>query len=101
MLNAEHIQMLNAAEAIREYIYAFSSAKPRHLPRMKASIQRFLFLCEAENNFQAVLTLYQRMKEPGFEDYDMLFQLGTFFADNRLDSKLITECFDLADKLTD
>ena len=98
---ADKLYKENDPDAIKEYAYAFSSAKPRHLPRMKLSVQRFLSLCEDENNIEAALTLYRRMKEPGFEDYDMLFWLGTFFAELRQPSKLITECFDLADQLID
>jgi len=88
-------------EAIKEYTYAFSSATPRHLQRMKLSIESFLSLCEEENNIQPALTLYRKIREPGFEDYEMLFWLGTFFAKTRQSSKLITDCFDLADQLTD
>jgi len=98
---ADRLYKDNDPDAIKEYNYAFSSAKPRHLPRMKLSVQRFLSLCEDANNLQPALTLYNRMQEPGFEDYDMFFWLGTFFAETRQPSKLITDCFDLADKLAD
>ena len=97
---ADRLYKENDPEAIKEYVYAFSSAKPRHLPRMKVSVQRFLSLCEDEN-IQPALTLYKRIKEPGFEDYDMLFWLGTFFAKTRQSTQLITECFNLADALAD
>ena len=99
--NADSMYENNNPDAIKEYTYAFASATPRHLQRMKRSIEKFLSLCEKENNFQSALTLYRKIQEPGFKDYDILFWLGTFFAEQHLETNLITECFDLADQLID
>jgi len=88
-------------DAVREYAYAFTSAKPRHISRIRKSAINFLTLFEDEYNFQPIIDLYRKVSQKAFVDYELLLRIGTFFAKNHFDNDLIIECFDAADEAAD
>ena len=83
------------------YAQAILALKHRHIPRLKKSIRNYLDLCEKEANIVPIIALYHMAKDLEFEDVELFYMIGTFFARTRQSDALVNECFDVVDALID
>lgn len=83
------------------YGQAMLALKSRHISRLKQSLPNYLGLCKKEHNAPPIINLYRLAKDLEFNDLELFYSIGTFFADTRQTDELVSECFRIVKALID